>query len=85
LLQAAIAAQAPILPVALCFTDAASGGRSLAPCYIDDDTLVGSIWRTLTAPPLCAVVRFGECQFSEGRDRRAWAVDLRATIEQMRA
>lgn len=29
-------------------------GDMLAPCYINDDTLLGSIWRTPSAPPLCA-------------------------------
>ena len=80
LFQAAISANALVQPVALQFVDAASGQRSLAPCYIDDDTLLGSVWRTLTAPPLCAVVTFGEPQLGQGRDRRAWAADLRGSI-----
>ncbi|WP_296445894.1 lysophospholipid acyltransferase family protein [Rhodoferax sp. UBA5149] len=85
LFQAAISAHAPVLPVALRFADAASGERSLAPCYIDDDTLLGSIWRTLTAPPLCAVVTFGEPQSAQGRDRRAWAADVRMAVAGLRA
>ncbi|NMM21591.1 MAG: 1-acyl-sn-glycerol-3-phosphate acyltransferase [Rhodoferax sp.] len=84
LFQAAIAANVPVLPVALRFADAASGAHSLAPCYIDHDTLLGSIWRTLTAPPLCAVVTFGEPEFFQGRDRRAWAADVRNTIAALR-
>ena len=80
LFQAAIAAQAPVLPVALRFEDAASGQRSLAPCYIDDDTLLGSIWRTLTAPALCAVVTFGEPQEAQNRNRRVWAADVQAAV-----
>lgn len=85
LFQAAIAANMPVQPVALQFVDAATGLRSLAPCYIDDDTLLGSIWRTLTAPPLCAVVNFGEPQWFEGRERRAWAGDVRQAVERLRA
>jgi len=85
LFQAAISAHAPVQPVALQFVDAATGTHSLAPCYIDDDTLLGSIWRTLTAPPLCAVVTFGEPQVAQGRERRAWAADVRSGVERLRA
>src|SRR3982751_6631508 len=60
LIQAAIEASVPVQPVALKFIDAASGAMSFAPSYVDDETLPGSIWRTLTAPPLKAVVVFGE-------------------------
>ena len=42
------------------------GAASLAPCYIGDDTLVGSLWRTLTGPPITAVVTFGEPQHGAG-------------------
>lgn len=84
LFQAAISANAPVLPIALRFTDAATGAHSLAPCYINDDTLMGSIWRTLRAPPLCAVLIFGEPQAAEGRDRRVWAADLRGAVDALR-
>jgi len=84
LFQAAIAADAPVLPVALQFEDIATGARSLAPCYINNDSLLGSIWRTLAAPPLRAVLIFGEPQPALGRDRRAWAADLRSAVEDLR-
>ena len=84
LIQAAISADAPVLPVGLDFIDAATGRTSLSPCYIDDDTLVGSLWRALTGPPLSAVVTYGEPQRSEGRDRRAWARDLRSAVGALR-
>jgi len=80
LIQAAIAAEAPVQPVSLKFVDAATGQPSFAPCYIGDDTLVGSMWRTLSAPAIIAVVHFGEPQAANGRDRRAWAHDLREDI-----
>lgn len=83
LLQAAISADAPIQPVALRFVDAHTGEPSLAPCYVADDTLVGSLWRTLCAPPLLAKVRYGEIEHAKGRSRRAWAQDLRETIAQL--
>jgi 1-acyl-sn-glycerol-3-phosphate acyltransferase len=85
LLQAAIAVHAPALPVALQFVDRLSGQRSFAPCYIGDDTLVQSLWRTLRAHNLQAVVQFGVSQHHEGRDRRVWAEDLREAIIAMRA
>jgi 1-acyl-sn-glycerol-3-phosphate acyltransferase len=84
LLQAAISADAPVQPVALQFIDTASGEPSLAPCYIGDDTLVGSIWRTLSGPPITAVVSYGAPEFAEGRGRRAWAADLRAAVDALR-
>lgn len=80
LLQAAISAHAPIQPVALTFMDEANGAPSFAPCYIGDDTLMGSLWRTLNTSGLVAAVRFGEPQTAQGRDRRTWAADLRVTI-----
>ena len=84
LLQAAISANAPVQPVALSFTDAATGERSFAPCYIGDDTLVQSLWRTLCADGVVAVVQFGEPEPSQGRGRRQWALDLRETIAALR-
>jgi 1-acyl-sn-glycerol-3-phosphate acyltransferase len=42
LLQAAIVADAPVQPVALHFSDAATGAVSFAPCYIGEDTLMHS-------------------------------------------
>jgi 1-acyl-sn-glycerol-3-phosphate acyltransferase len=84
LIEAAILAEAPVQPMSIKFVDAKSGEPSFAPCYIGDDTLIGSIWRTLTAPPIQAVVHFGEPQQAQGRDRRAWARDLRQDILQLR-
>lgn len=84
LIQAAIAAGAPVQPVALSFIDVATGQPSLAPCYINDDTLFGSIWRTLTAPRIAAVVTYGEPQPAEGQERRAWATALRAEVMRLR-
>ncbi|MFO1245492.1 MAG: lysophospholipid acyltransferase family protein [Ramlibacter sp.] len=84
LIQAAISAGAPVQPVALSFIDVATGQPSLAPCYINDDTLFGSIWRTLTAPRIAAVVTYGEPQPAEGRERRVWAAELRAEVMRLR-
>lgn len=84
LLQAAISADAPVQPVALQFMDGATGAISFAPCYVGDDTLLQSLWRTLCADNVQAVVQFGTPQRCEGRDRRAWAADLRETIAGLR-
>ncbi len=84
LIQSAIEAEVPVQPMSLRFADARSGEPTLAPCYIGDDTLVASVWRTLTAPPITAVVCFGDPQSANGRDRRQWANDLRQTVMVLR-
>jgi 1-acyl-sn-glycerol-3-phosphate acyltransferase len=84
LLQAAISAAAPVQPVALSFVDKRTGRMSLAPSYVGDETLAGSLWRTLTAPPLVARVAFGEPEHARGRDRRAWAAALRERVIALR-
>ena len=85
LLQAAIAAQAPVQPVAMRFIDQATGHISTAPCYINDDTLLVSIWRTLRAPGIAVVITFGEPQAAEGKTRRDWAHALKINIENLLA
>jgi len=82
-LQAPIAAPAPVQPVALAYIDVATGVRSDAPTYIGDTTLVASLWRTLSSPPIAAVVQWGPPERSDGRDRRAWAQGLRHAIGQL--
>ena len=84
LIQAAVAAQSPVQPVGLRFADRATGAISFAPSYIGDETLVGSIWRTLCAPPIEAVVHYGPAELPAGRDRRAWAEHLHTTVDQLR-
>ena len=85
LIQAAIAADAPVQPVALKFVDRHSGSISLAPAYIGDDSLLVSVWRTLTAEGIDAVLYFGQPQTADGRDRRAWADDLREEVLRLNA
>ena len=81
LVQAAIAASAPVQPVALRFLVGRSGRRSHAASYVGDETLVGSLWRTLCASDLRVSLVYGEPQHALGRDRRAWTQDLHAAIE----
>lgn len=84
LIQSAITAKAPVQPMALTFVDAVSGELTLAPCYIGNDTLLGSVWRTLKAPAIIAVVHFGEPQQAQSRNRRQWAADLRESVAALR-
>ncbi|MGH8033985.1 MAG: lysophospholipid acyltransferase family protein [Lysobacterales bacterium] len=84
LIQAAIEASVPVQPVALKFIDAATGAVSFAPSYVGDETLLGSIWRTLTAHGLKAVVTFGTPQAPQEQTRRVWAHALRKEIEHLR-
>ncbi|MBG6070970.1 MULTISPECIES: 1-acyl-sn-glycerol-3-phosphate acyltransferase [unclassified Polaromonas] len=84
LLQAAVSADAPAQPVGLRFIDKASGQPSHAPSYVGSDTLLGSIWRTLSAPPIVAVVHYGEPEQAAGRDRRAWSAQLRSSVDGLR-
>ena len=84
LLQAAISAPSPVLPIALSYSDASASGPSQAVTYIDDDSLVGSVWRTLGAGSVTATVVFGAAQNADGRDRRAWAQSLREAVMALR-
>jgi len=80
LIQSAIDAEAPIQPLALQYFDQSTRQISMAARFVGDDTLVGSIWQTLNANGLKAVVNFGQLQNASRRDRRAWAQDLRADV-----
>lgn len=84
LLQAALAADAPVLPVGLRYADRATGAPSQAPSYVGDDSLLGSLWRTACAPPIVAVVHYGTPQQSQGLDRRAWSAQLRCVVDTLR-
>jgi 1-acyl-sn-glycerol-3-phosphate acyltransferase len=84
LVQAAILAGASAQPVALSFLDTRSRTMSRSPCFVGDDTFMGSLWRTVAGPPLTAVVHYGEPKPAHGRDRRAWARDLRSDVNALR-
>jgi 1-acyl-sn-glycerol-3-phosphate acyltransferase len=78
LLQAAIASQVPVQPVLIRYGDGL--GRASHVRYVGDDTLALSIWRVLRAPRTVAELTFAPAQTQMGRDRRAWAQDLRLTL-----
>ncbi len=84
LIEAAILADVPVQPVALRFVDGVSGQISMAPRFVDDDTLVGSVLRTLAARGVQAQVLIGQPEHHGGRDRRRWAQDLRQQIISLR-
>jgi 1-acyl-sn-glycerol-3-phosphate acyltransferase len=84
LLQAAVCADAPAQPVGLRFVDKASGLVSHAPSYVGDETLIGSLWRTVCAPPIVAVVHYGQPERAQGRERRAWIQHLRQSVDSLR-
>ena len=83
LIQAAIAAEAPVQPLALRFCTA-DGRPSIAPSYVGEDSLAQSVWRTVAAAPLVAHVLVGQARPAEGRDRRTWAHDLRTEVQALR-
>lgn len=84
LLQAALLAGAPVQPVGLRFVDGGSGATSLAPGFVGDESFLGSVWRTLAAPGITALVHFGAPQQAQGRERRAWGQELQAAVDELR-
>jgi len=80
LIQAALDADCAVTPVGIRYVGKATGERSLAPAYIDEDTLLSSVWRTLRAGRLVAEVSVGAAQTAKTRDRRQWAHDLRDAV-----
>lgn len=85
LLQAAISANCAVQSVGLRYKDCSTGGASTAAAYIGDDSLVGSLWRTVSAPPFEAVLRFGPTAPCAGLTRRQWATELQETVKGLRA
>jgi len=80
LLQAALAAGVAIRPVALRYADRHHRVSLSAP-YIDDDTLLLSLWRTARAERLVVHVSVLPVQAPDTPDRRALAVSLRTAIQ----
>jgi len=84
LLQAAIATDTPVQPLALRYEDASTGDMSLAPAYVGDDSLLDTLWRTARTRHLRVCLTPGAAQLAQGRERRQWALDLHSTIDQLR-
>ena len=84
LLQAAISADAPVQPVALQYLQTGTGLRSKAVSYVGEETLVGSVWRTVASQQAITVrICFDTPQRCAARDRRVWAQDIAHGIEQV--
>jgi 1-acyl-sn-glycerol-3-phosphate acyltransferase len=83
MIQSAIDADSKVQPIAIRFTDTASGEQSFAPCFVGEDTLFQSVWRTLNANSITVTLQFGVAQTANSRDRRTWASDLRTSIHTM--
>ena len=80
LLQAAMVAAVPVQPVALRYADAHHRVSPSAP-YIDDDTMLGSLWRTARAEGLLARVQILEVNVPAAAHRRPLAAALRLAIQ----
>lgn len=80
LLQAALAGGTLVRPVALRYADSRQSPSRDAP-YIDDDTLLGSLWRTARAEQLVAEVRVLPALAAPDADRRVLALALRDAVQ----
>ena len=71
-------------PVCIYFADRNTGQFSTVASYVGDDWLLTAVWRTLRSNSVSVTVCFGVPQYAQGRDRRAWAADLRAAVLALR-
>jgi 1-acyl-sn-glycerol-3-phosphate acyltransferase len=81
LLQAAIATETPVQPIALRYSDA-TAPISAAAAYVGDTTLLQSLWRVATATGLRVKVDVLPAESTRHLDRRALTQRLRDEIEQ---
>ena len=85
MLQAAIEADVPVQPLAMTFVDGRTGEVVYTPCEAyPDEPMLRSLWRTIGVENLVAVVHYGTPEKAQGRDRRAWAQDLRVQVQALR-
>jgi 1-acyl-sn-glycerol-3-phosphate acyltransferase len=81
ILQAAIATEIPVQPIALRYSDH-SDPISAAVAYVGDTTLVQSLWWVACANGLRVTVTLVEAQGTRHLDRRALAQRVRGLIEE---
>jgi 1-acyl-sn-glycerol-3-phosphate acyltransferase len=79
LLQPIIATAGRAYPAILRYLDEA-GARSTAVSYVGDETLVGSVWRLLSARRVVARIEFANAEEAAGRHRRELASALHTSI-----
>jgi 1-acyl-sn-glycerol-3-phosphate acyltransferase len=80
LLQAAIATETPVQPIALRYSDATSP-ISAAVAYVGDTTLLQSLWMVASASKLSVTVRVLPPEGTRHLDRRALTEKVRGEIE----
>lgn len=80
LLQAAIATDTPVQPLALRYEVASTGALSTAPAYAGEDSVFDTLWRSLRTTDLQVRLVVGRLEHAQGRERRQWAQDLRQGI-----
>ncbi len=80
LLQAALSADVPVLPVAFVFVDPITGQPTMAASYEGEATLASSVLKLLRSPPIEVRVRFLAPDAASGRDRRDWSNDLHTQV-----
>ena len=80
LLEAALFAAVPVRPVALRYADAYHPVSQCAP-YVDDDTLLGSLWRTANARDLMVSVHALAAHATSAGHRRPLAAAVRLAIQ----
>jgi len=86
LIQAAVSANCPVLPLYISYKDRQSEQQSHAPTFIGEMTFFQSVWSTLSAKPISAQVSIGELSYCENRSRKEWSEELHGLIcELMRA
>jgi 1-acyl-sn-glycerol-3-phosphate acyltransferase len=81
LLQAAIATETPVQPIALRYSDATST-ISAAAAYVGDTTLLQSLWMVASASKLSVSVQVLPPEGTRHLDRRALTEKVRGEIEQ---
>jgi 1-acyl-sn-glycerol-3-phosphate acyltransferase len=81
LLQAAIATETPVQPIALRYSDATSP-ISAAVAYVGDTTLLQSLWMVASASKLSVSVQVLPPEGTRHLDRRALTEKVRGEIEQ---
>jgi 1-acyl-sn-glycerol-3-phosphate acyltransferase len=69
LFQAAVESDAPLIPLAIRYTDS-EGRHSEVTAYVDDMSLVQSISQIIAAPNVCAVLHFTTPIHASGKTRR---------------
>jgi 1-acyl-sn-glycerol-3-phosphate acyltransferase len=83
LLEAAISAQAPVVPVAISYWEAPSALPSVAPNFTGTTTLVESVWRTLCAKRIVARLAMGEIHWAKDINRKQWALKLHGEVARL--